>query len=267
MVENDTYSNLQLNWFCKNIRKIKTRTTFVRAARKKTFLIEKNNKSKNMNVDESWRKQFQRLYRTFWVSAGADERVLFGSVAIGWVMTLFLCVCCFVLPLLLSLGGFFFEIKILNCSNISKKKTHTKAFWFCLLLASQCCQRKKALSALVLQRLSQTTTAAAFHFSGGELVEEPEAVSLRVATYNLWNYNPLWSVRRARIAEMIDELQPDLLAVQEVRQRTNDTPHQLQELLRETKVARFRHVLFAPAAELEGYVFEQYRSTTPRPKQ
>ena len=48
------------------------------------------------------------------------------------------------------------------------------------------------------------------------LWSEPSTTSvIRFGTYNIWNFNPIWEVRRLRIAELIDENQFDVLALQE----------------------------------------------------
>ena len=52
----------------------------------------------------------------------------------------------------------------------------------------------------------------------------------KIATYNLWNINPPWPVRRDRIAEILKGLHPDVIGFQEVRKYENE--NQLQGLLK-----------------------------------
>lgn len=41
------------------------------------------------------------------------------------------------------------------------------------------------------------------------------AFRLRVATYNLWSFAPIWEVRKQRISEMLDEFDFDIIGLQE----------------------------------------------------
>jgi endonuclease/exonuclease/phosphatase family metal-dependent hydrolase len=41
--------------------------------------------------------------------------------------------------------------------------------------------------------------------------------TLRILNLNIWNYNPPWTERRARIIALIQETAPDLVALQEIR--------------------------------------------------
>jgi endonuclease/exonuclease/phosphatase family metal-dependent hydrolase len=41
--------------------------------------------------------------------------------------------------------------------------------------------------------------------------------TLRILNLNIWNYNPPWTERRARIVELIRDADPDLVALQEIR--------------------------------------------------
>ena len=41
--------------------------------------------------------------------------------------------------------------------------------------------------------------------------------TLRILNLNIWNYNAPWPERRARIVGLIQDTQPDLVALQEVR--------------------------------------------------
>jgi endonuclease/exonuclease/phosphatase family metal-dependent hydrolase len=57
------------------------------------------------------------------------------------------------------------------------------------------------------------------------------AGQVTVATYNLWNYQPPWPLRRDKIVEQIKLLSPDVIGVQEIRATANGENNQLEELV------------------------------------
>ncbi len=56
---------------------------------------------------------------------------------------------------------------------------------------------------------------------------------IRILCLNIWNYNPPWPERRARIVDLILDTGPDIVALQEVRYRdwTIDPRHQADQIL------------------------------------
>lgn len=101
------------------------------------------------------------------------------------------------------------------------------------------------LHALPLERLSLDPTSQ---------TAVPAEQRLRVATLNVWNFNPIWAVRKRRIAELLDELDADVVGLQELRQRAGGV-NQLDQLVAEARRS-FQTVIFAPATQLEGDTVE-----------
>jgi endonuclease/exonuclease/phosphatase family metal-dependent hydrolase len=56
---------------------------------------------------------------------------------------------------------------------------------------------------------------------------------LRILNLNIWNYNEPWIERRARIVELIQETEPDVVALQEIRyhDRLSYRNHQADQIL------------------------------------
>ncbi len=73
--------------------------------------------------------------------------------------------------------------------------------------------------------------------------------SFKVATFNLWNINAPWLVRRDRIAEMMKSLSPDIVGFQEVRLYENE--NQLQGLLKQLP-SEYRYVYSKMRSETNG---------------
>jgi endonuclease/exonuclease/phosphatase family metal-dependent hydrolase len=77
---------------------------------------------------------------------------------------------------------------------------------------------------------------------------------MRVATLNIWNLQPIWVVRKQRIAELLDELDADIVGLQELRSCPPDA-NQLEQLLNVTR-RQFATAIFAPATELDASTTE-----------
>lgn len=80
---------------------------------------------------------------------------------------------------------------------------------------------------------------------------------LRVGTYNVWNFNTIWDVRRQRIGELLDELDFDVIGLQEVRRRDSTThgDSQLDQLVRASR-RHFATALLAESSHLADGTFE-----------
>jgi endonuclease/exonuclease/phosphatase family metal-dependent hydrolase len=79
--------------------------------------------------------------------------------------------------------------------------------------------------------------------------------TLRVGTYNLWNFNALWDVRRQRIGELLDELDFDVIGFQEVRRRDGSSASQLDQLVSVAR-RRFTTALLAESSHLADGTYE-----------
>ncbi|XP_052823295.1 uncharacterized protein LOC106882624 isoform X2 [Octopus bimaculoides] len=74
-------------------------------------------------------------------------------------------------------------------------------------------------------------------------------LSLKVATYNLWNIMFNWEVRKMRVIEMIETINPDVIAFQEVRMDSSSVRSQLLEL--QEKLADFNWMVVQPANDVQ----------------
>eukprot|EP01087_Luapelamoeba_hula_P008548 TRINITY_DN2142_c0_g1_i1.p1 TRINITY_DN2142_c0_g1~~TRINITY_DN2142_c0_g1_i1.p1 ORF type:complete len:563 (-),score=66.48 TRINITY_DN2142_c0_g1_i1:8-1696(-) len=68
---------------------------------------------------------------------------------------------------------------------------------------------------------------------------------LIVGTYNIWNYNPYWDLRLQRITEVIKDSDPDILALQEVRNIASLGGHQLDAILAKLGVEYRYHTFWS----------------------
>jgi endonuclease/exonuclease/phosphatase family metal-dependent hydrolase len=78
---------------------------------------------------------------------------------------------------------------------------------------------------------------------------------LRVGTYNVWNFNTIWNVRRQRIGELLDEIDFDVIGLQEVRRRESSGDGQLEQLVRASR-RHFATALLAESSHLADGTFE-----------
>ncbi|CAI9721317.1 Hypothetical predicted protein [Octopus vulgaris] len=74
-------------------------------------------------------------------------------------------------------------------------------------------------------------------------------LSLKVATYNLWNIMFNWEVRKMRVIEMIETINPDVIAFQEVRMDSSSVRSQLLEL--QEKLIDFNWMVVQPANDVQ----------------
>jgi len=81
--------------------------------------------------------------------------------------------------------------------------------------------------------------------------------ALKLMTYNIWNFNGDWQMRKKAVARFIAEQAPDLVGVQEIRYRYAGGPTQLDELVEELLLLnQSYHFFYQPAmfysTEAEG---------------
>ncbi|XP_070559905.1 uncharacterized protein [Ptychodera flava] len=80
---------------------------------------------------------------------------------------------------------------------------------------------------------------------------EPDKRTITVSTYNLWNVMFNWDVRKYRIAEMIREINPDVIGFQEVRADSYGQRNQLSDL--QALLPYHRWKVFIPVQDIKRY--------------